>query len=82
MASRFRYPKEAEMDAVQSPDAEAALAFARGIIQMYGEPMRFRVRVYPEVIPGGTDEVQMTLVSETGSRWNVTVTYAGNEWGA
>jgi hypothetical protein len=59
---------------------ESALAFAQGIATTYGEFMGMRLRGYPEVIPGGTDEVQMMLVTLNGHRFNVTVTYAGNEW--
>lgn len=71
------------MDGIPVADNEntdAALAFGNGLALVMADAMRVRLAMPPEVIPGGTDDVQMALVTETGSRFHVEITYAGNEW--
>ena len=63
-----------------SADLEAALAFARGLSLVAQTDLRYREAYEPEVVSQSETDVQFALVTETGSRFNVTVAHAGNEW--
>jgi hypothetical protein len=63
-----------------SEDLETALAFARGLALAACDAMRWRLAYEPEVVSQSDTDVQFALVTETGSRFNVTVAYSGNTW--
>lgn len=68
------------MQIANNENTEAAIAFGKGIATVLGNLMRYRLKYGPSVIPGGTDDVEMCLVTETGSRFRIEITYAGNDW--
>lgn len=61
-------------------DLDAALAFSRGVAITMCEAMRYRLAYEPEPVHMSETDVQFALVTETGSRFNVTVAYGGNDW--
>lgn len=63
-----------------SEDLEAALAFARGASAALCTTMRYREAYEPEIVSMSETDVQFALVTETGSYFNVTVAYGGNNW--